>query len=190
LYQVNTIPQQLQQERETLLELGNRLVKLYCTDVVPDITCLTKWTFRDALIRNIALRWNIPYDQLPGEQTLYRAFREHKYSSATKEKLALFYYAITDPAVGLQIQKEYAPLADIQRTQTFPYWNRFVKELQAKQTIAKKPEVDRMRLLALGLNDEQKAILLDILLAERDNKNISASIAPAPQVYPEEKAVA
>lgn len=167
MYQVNTIPQLLQQERETLLELGNRLVGLYCADCVPDITCFTKWTFRDALIRNIAIRWSIPYDQLPGEQTLYRTFREHKYSSATKEKLALFYYAATDPLVGMRVQQEYAPLADIQRTQTFKYWNRFVKEVYRPGPQVANPEVERMQQFVKSLNEKQKAILLDLLQAER-----------------------
>jgi hypothetical protein len=190
LYQVNNIQQQLQQERETLLELGNRLVKLYCSDCVPDITCLTKWTFRDALIRNIALRWSIPYDQLPGEQTLYRTFREHKYSSATKEKLALFYYAVTDPAVGLQVQKEYAPMADIQRTQTFPYWNRFVKELKAEQVAERQPEVERMQQFVNGLDEKQKQILFDILKLEHNKKNTTGPISRDIEVFEAGKAVA
>lgn len=177
----------MQQERETLLELGNRLVRLYCSDCVPDITCLTKWTFRDALIRNIALRWSIPYDQLPGEQTLYRAFREHKYSSATKEKLALFYYAVTDPSVGMQVQKEYAPMADTQRTQTFKYWNRFVKELSAGEP-AEQPELERMQQLVSTLNEKQKQLLLDILQNEQKSK--PAPISRDIEIYKTGKAVA
>lgn len=171
-----------------LLELGNRLVRLYCRDCVPDITCLTKWTFRDALIRNIAYKWNIPYDQLPGEQTLYRAFRENKYSSATLEKLALFYYAITDPMVGMYVTREYAPLAGIQRTQTFPYWNRFVKEIQegGEQAVANQDR-ERLKQLVTGLDEKQKALLLEILQAEQNKTiNISRNI----EAFEEGKAVA
>ncbi|HLP53201.1 MAG TPA: hypothetical protein VK154_20070 [Chitinophagales bacterium] len=180
------------EEIELLLELGNRLVRLYCSDCVPDITCLTKWTFRDALIRNIAFKWNIPYDQLPGEQTLYRAFRDHKYSSATKEKLALFYYAITDPTVALIINKEYEPLAGIQRTQTFPYWNRFVKEVKSSADKARvaEEEIDRLKQFVSSLDENKRQILLNLLQAERSKSNISVSINREIEVFEEKKAVA
>ena len=189
MYQLKQIA--LQQEAALLLELGNRLVRLYCSDCVPDITSLTKWTFRDALIRNIAYKWNIPYDQLPGEQTLYRAFRENKYSSATREKLALFYYAITDPMVGMCVNKEYEPLAGIQRTQTFPYWNRFVKEVQEATEPASnqisEAEAERLQQFVNGLDENKKQLLLEMLQAD-SNKTIR--INRSLEEFEQEKAVA
>ena len=182
----------MREEIELLLELGNRLVRLYCRDCVPDITCLTKWTFRDALIRNIAYKWSIPYDQLPGEQTLYRAFREYKYRSATKEKLALFYYAITDPAVAVIVNKEYEPLAGIQRTQSFPYWNRFVAEVKENtdKTRVAEEEITRLKEFVTSLDENKRQILLEMLQAERSKTNISVSINRDMPLFEENKAVA
>lgn len=119
----------------TVTQLGNKLLKQYCPDYPGSITTLTKQTFREMLIYNIAIKTGIEYKHLPDEQILYRAFRKADYSTATLEKLSFLYYACVDSLDALKIQKQYERLKPSQRAQYTPYWNRFVKDTAADSAV-------------------------------------------------------
>ena len=115
------------QQQTIFIELGNALLRHYCNDTIQSVTGITKMGFRDGLIPSIRSAWDLDYALIPDEQTFYRAFRS-KASAEMLEKMALLYYAKTDPAIAELMNKAYADIAKERRLYVYPFWSRYLKE--------------------------------------------------------------
>lgn len=146
-------------EQEQLIELGNQLLRLYCPDVICPVTHISKWTIRDSLIKGIDDKWSIGFENLPSEETFYRAFRSGKCSSAMREKLSLLYLAATVEEIGRKMNNALTEIAGRQRIQSCLYWNQF-REIYASQTNTEntKPNTSRST-TGNRLTEEQKNLL-------------------------------
>lgn len=119
--------------KKALQKLYSKLLLTYCPDYIGDTTSLTKWTIRDMLLASISDKSGVDITMLPGEQSLYKAFRFIEVSSATIEKIALLYYALRDKTEKPRILKMYSAIAKAQRMQYMPFWNRFLMEFHANE---------------------------------------------------------
>lgn len=93
-----------------------------------------KLNLRDQLIASVATLWNLNWNLLPTEGTCYRAIRGILCSSATREKLAMFYYfaiAKTEKERS-RIKADYLKLGNAQRLRHTPYWQRYMEEKSLK----------------------------------------------------------
>ena len=102
---------------------------------------LSKEDFRLFFIPCIATYFKISPWHLPGQRTFFRAFRKGICSSATFEKLAMFYYFMVDVVNREKIKADYLIIANRQRLQLTPYYNRFEEEFQS---LIKKDKVSEL----------------------------------------------
>ena len=144
-----------------LQHLGVVLVQHYCQQAVKPRQ-LTKAFFVRCLIPTIGARWHLDFIQLPGEECFYKTLHYGCCGTAMKEKLAILYFAITDPQCAALMNSVF--LAHLKRKSLphIPYWNRFVEEYNKK----KKPRTAKCIALsevfsilqALPKNDLRKAV--------------------------------
>ena len=160
-------------EEKVFEELGNCLLRLYCRNCIYDITQISKWTFRDKLMAEIALRWNLKYAILPSEETFFRAFRRKDRSSGMKEKMSLLYFAATDPDISKKMNDAFIAISEKQRIQSLPYWDKFVKQYitaNIDQNIANTISTGNQaqaELILQQLDAEEKLHLLEVFQKER-----------------------
>lgn len=144
--------------KHILRYLSQRLVNLYCPQ--GKAIRLSKWDCRDHLMAAIARHWNLPYHQLPCEETFYHALRGHRCSSAMKEKLALFYYAKAQPEKAKDLIQRYLEIAHRQRLNVTVYWNLLVQQYRdehpAKPNSSQLPKQLARWLKNLSNNDWKK----------------------------------
>lgn len=114
-------------KKDAIIELGNELLRKYCPEIPYPVTRISKWTIRDYLITHINERWQVGIGNIPSEETFYKTFRSGTASSAMCEKMAILYFGITFDSISNEVKKDYLNIANRQRVQSYPYWNKFLE---------------------------------------------------------------
>src|SRR5688572_12934732 len=113
-------------ELKILHHLANALLRLYCPWPC-QIENLSEWDLRDHLLGGIRKYWDIPFDDVPGERTWFRACRENKCGSAMLEKMAFLYFAFVEKLSIEQFKKQGKDILKRKQAELTPYWDKYVQ---------------------------------------------------------------
>lgn len=112
-----------------IAHLCHLLLQLYCPHILKQSGNPASINKLQAhLVFAIAEHMGIEYDLMPGIKTFYRHYCQQQTGSAMCEKLAVFYYAITEPHTIPKLVKYYHTIGNLQRLTYRPYFDRFVRE--------------------------------------------------------------